>query len=300
MSSTIPKVSIAMSSYNGEKYIAEQIDSILGQKKVQVNLVIRDDGSNDSTIKIIEKYLNRENVTLYQGENVGFQRSFMNALFLCPESDYYAFSDQDDVWHPEKLYKTIEKMGTSDIPKLGYCNYNQTDENLNITGNGYPDSYGIPAKPMVFSSCVAAGFLMIINKKMYTLLEKAGELIPTTHDVWVGAVAKYLGEIYYLKERLVLHRRLKNSVSRLSTTKLLKNRTRALLHDQGINVACSKLMLETYSKELSQADKDLLKTIENYRNEWQAKKDLLKNKDIVYETKYGKLTPKIKILLNRF
>ena len=94
------QVAVLMSTYNGEKYIRDQIDSILSQIKVNVTLFIRDDGSTDSTVKIITQYTEKySNIKFWVGENIGVGNSFMQLLYsLTDEFDYYAFSDQDDIW----------------------------------------------------------------------------------------------------------------------------------------------------------------------------------------------------------
>ena len=105
------KVQVLLSTYNGEKYIKEQIESILNQKEVEIALLIRDDGSTDKTIQILEELaMNNENITVYKDENLGPARSFMDLIEKSDEYDYYAFSDQDDVWKPKKLISAINKL----------------------------------------------------------------------------------------------------------------------------------------------------------------------------------------------
>ena len=91
-------VQILLSSYNGEKYISRQIDSILRQKDVEIHLLIRDDGSTDGTRAIIKEYEKKypANVEVVFGENMGWKKSFFTLLRLAGDYDYYAFADQDD------------------------------------------------------------------------------------------------------------------------------------------------------------------------------------------------------------
>ena len=115
-----------MSTYNGEKYIDEQIDSVLAQKNVRVDLLIRDDGSKDETVRIIKRYCEKfDNIKFYEGPNLKPARSFLNLIETAELNyDYYAFCDQDDVWHEDKLYQAIEKIGKkkdSQKPILYYC-----------------------------------------------------------------------------------------------------------------------------------------------------------------------------------
>ena len=97
-----------MSTYNGQKYIRQQIDSILQQTNVEVNLLVRDDGSKDDTIKILDEYKQEGKLTYYTGPNLGPQLSFLNLLNNCPKADYYAFADQDDYWEKDKLSTAVK------------------------------------------------------------------------------------------------------------------------------------------------------------------------------------------------
>ena len=102
------KVCVLMSTYNGEKYLKEQIDSILKQKGVKVNLLVRDDGSTDNTLSLLEEYKKKGLLDYCCGSNMKPARSFMELLSIAPDSDYYAFSDQDDYWEHDKLFNAVK------------------------------------------------------------------------------------------------------------------------------------------------------------------------------------------------
>ena len=85
------KVVVLMSTYNGEKYLEEQIKSIINQKDVQVDLFVRDDGSNDTTLEILSKYEKKNILKLYTGQNLKSAYSFMDLIMNAPNSEYYAF-----------------------------------------------------------------------------------------------------------------------------------------------------------------------------------------------------------------
>ena len=112
-------VLVLLSIYNGERFIRQQLDSIFNQVGVKLHLLVRDDGSNDSSCEILreysEKYLNME---YYEGDNIGFIRSFsdlVNVAFKKEDSfDYYAFADQDDVWFPNKLLTASDLLSKED------------------------------------------------------------------------------------------------------------------------------------------------------------------------------------------
>ena len=97
------KIQVLMSTYNGEKYLKEQIESILNQEKVEVNILIRDDGSCDKTLKIIKELSKNPKISYYEGKNIGPAKSFMDLVNKSGDKfNYYAFADQDDIWMPNK------------------------------------------------------------------------------------------------------------------------------------------------------------------------------------------------------
>lgn len=103
-------VCILLSTYNGEKYLEEQLQSLIAQEGVDIHILVRDDGSIDNTTTILDHWQERKLLTWYTGENLRPEKSFMHLLFNAPQTDYYAFCDQDDVWLPQKLQKTLQKM----------------------------------------------------------------------------------------------------------------------------------------------------------------------------------------------
>jgi len=96
-----------MSTYNGEKYLEEQINRILAKTDVDFRLLVRDDNSSDGTVAILRRYENHPRFQWYGGENLGCAKSFMDLLYSAPDADFYAFSDQDDIWYPNKISSAI-------------------------------------------------------------------------------------------------------------------------------------------------------------------------------------------------
>ncbi|WP_276834352.1 glycosyltransferase, partial [Massilicoli timonensis] len=100
------RILVLLSAYNGEKYISAQIESILYQKtEHQVDLLIRDDGSNDDTLNILQEYETKypDRIKVVEGENIGYNKSFFWLIQEANGYDYYSLSDQDDVWLDNKL-----------------------------------------------------------------------------------------------------------------------------------------------------------------------------------------------------
>ena len=131
MSYNNPRVLVLMSTYNGEAYLREQLESLVAQKGVDLHLLVRDDGSSDQTISILEEFeCGFGKVTILREDNIGAAHSFLRLMRVAatwPERfDYYAFSDQDDWWLDGKLSSAIIKL--RDFDKEGpslYCSQTQ-------------------------------------------------------------------------------------------------------------------------------------------------------------------------------
>ncbi len=179
-------VQVLMSSYNGEKYIREQIDSILAQRGVSVKLLVRDDGSTDSTCDILKEYENKNLLEVIYGENVGVIKSFLTLVDECNQADYYAYSDQDDVWMPDKLVEGVTQLEKNDggIPLL-YCSALQrVNEKLE-----YQDVQSFRGlKINIYSALVRerlAGCTFVFNNMLRELLNGSSKLnINYPHDSW--------------------------------------------------------------------------------------------------------------------
>jgi len=109
-------VSVVMATYNGEKYLSEQLDSILGQTYAPFEIIIQDDGSTDGTVDIAKEYVQKYGfIKLYVNEhNLGFNQNF-KSVAMKATGDYVAISDQDDIWFPEKIEKQVQAIGDHDI-----------------------------------------------------------------------------------------------------------------------------------------------------------------------------------------
>lgn len=130
------KVNILLSTYNGEKYIEEQLESLFDQEYENIRIIIRDDGSTDGTLNILRKY--RENypskVEVHEAENVGWKKSFEWLINHAGEADYYSFCDQDDKWGRKKVLHAVEALEKIDdsIPALYLSDFAWCDGELNI------------------------------------------------------------------------------------------------------------------------------------------------------------------------
>ena len=212
------KVDILLATYNGEKYIREQIDSILNQTYTEFRLLISDDGSKDKTREILEEYKNKDSrIQIFMQENnLGVVKNF-EFLLEKVEAKFYMFSDQDDIWKKEKIEKSLNKI--KEGFDLVYSDLEVVDENLNVTYESYWKLKGIYSKIKKynnFESLYLNNFVTgctIISKK--ELINKFLPLPNTSkyvlHDYWISLILSQDGKIAYIEEPLIKYRQHKNN-----------------------------------------------------------------------------------------
>ena len=212
----VKQVTVLMSTYNGDLYLKQQIESILGQQGAHVQLLLRDDGSTDQTLSILDKYQSDAQLHYYTGPNLQTARSFMQLIFDSPESDYYAFSDQDDVWSESKLNRAISFLeeNTPDhmIPMLYAGNFKMTDRNLNPISGGQHFTTQTFANAIIYSCCT--GCTMVMNKKLRDILRT--HPIPNhllMHDDWIHKVCLAVGgKVVFDSKPMIFYRQHGNNV----------------------------------------------------------------------------------------
>lgn len=129
------RVAVLMSTYNGERYIEEQIDSILAQQgDFTLDIWVRDDGSSDGTCTILQRYADEDKLRWYTGANLKPARSFLDLVKHCTGYDYYAFADQDDYWHTDKLQQGIHLLEGCTTPAMNVANAALVDGDLRSLG----------------------------------------------------------------------------------------------------------------------------------------------------------------------
>ena len=244
------KVQVLLSAYNGEKYIRQQLDSILAQKDVEISILIRDDGSTDSTIDIVNEYCKtNSDIKLIKGSNMGACKSFFE-LFKEAGSgyDYYALSDQDDYWYENKLSVACNKLSTIDNkenkPLLYCCEADITDENLqpankkaetenlssqnmNLTSTNSTSgntNKTFPVKRPGFGNAllenIARGGSVVFNPTLLGMVRMDAPTDCYMHDWWLYLIATCYGKAIHDNQAYYKYRQHKNNVLGASTSKL--------------------------------------------------------------------------------
>ena len=269
------KIAILVSAYNGSKYLNTQLNSLTIQTYKKIEIIARDDGSKDNSLKILKAF---NTTTLENSENQGIKVSFAILLkYTLQTSDinYFMFCDQDDVWEKDKVEKTYLKMQElesiygKDTPLLVHSNLTVTDKNLEIIAPSFWQYQHIdPSKDNLnhlLLHNVVTGCTMMINRalaeKIKTIPDEA-----IMHDWWIAMVASSFGKIAYIKEPLMLYRQHgKNDTGakeynfryiwKTFLAKFLNGKYQSNL-EKYINQ--SKAFLAIYGNELNQDDRKML------------------------------------------
>ncbi len=214
------KVNVLLSSYNGEKYIREQIDSILAQTWEDVTLYVRDDGSSDGTVEILHEYEAAGKIVLETGSNVGFIRSFFRLIEHCAPADYYAFADQDDVWMPDKLAMAVERLHSAEeacikaVPLLYFSNYDYYDGDLHFISHAADkNTQKKPSFVNAIVDCMPLGFNSVFNDTARQIILEHIPHHSCGHDWWVYLICAGMGQVIYDDRATVKYRRTGSNVS---------------------------------------------------------------------------------------
>lgn len=200
-----PRVLVLMTTYNGQDYVAEQIESILSQRDVEVTLRISDDRSSDGTYRILEGYADsddRVHISL-NSRNLGCNANFMQLIHAADASayDFFAISDQDDVWHPDKLAIAASHISANTSrPELYYAGVNNVTSDGVLLGNEYEQYRKVAAKPLslLLVQNWALGCTTLFNAPLLKLLQSyEGVDFGRVYDAWIHAVCLYCGGYVY-------------------------------------------------------------------------------------------------------
>jgi glycosyltransferase involved in cell wall biosynthesis len=192
------KVTIMMGTYNGAKFLLEQLLSLESQEHKNWELLVSDDGSTDDTLKLLQKFQDtwpQGKLTIVDGPHKGFCQNFLSLLDRAQDSDYFAWADQDDIWCPYKLTQSIEKLRHyGDTTPALYCSRTTiVDEHNNILGMSPLRSTPPPSFSNALVQSLAGANTMVFNQPARELIKLGLGLAPVSHDWWAYQVVTGVG-----------------------------------------------------------------------------------------------------------
>ena len=290
-------IDVLLATYNGERYIEEQIKSILDQTYQDFRILIRDDGSTDGTVPIIERYATNypeKIVIIKDGKKGGSAVKNFFHLINAAESDYVMFSDQDDYWLPDKIavtykiMKRIEHKKGKNTPILTFATYKAVDGELKDTGfnekNNQISAYKLDFNHLLVQNYVT-GCLMMANKALYTKCGEYDDRI-LMHDWWMALLASSCGVIYHIPDVVMLYRQHGDNEVGAVDVKSLRYRIDKFLDKktssmQYLYLDQAKLFMKRYGRMMPVEEYNSLKTfvsIYNYKFKIKRMYILLKGK----------------------
>lgn len=300
------KICIIMSTYNGEKYLEKQLESIFrDDKKNQIILYVRDDGSSDRTVEIIKEYKKNNNVEIQivKGENVGSAKSFLLALRNCPKCDFYAFCDQDDEWIEGKLTTAVNDITVTNQPILWCSNYHVTDNDLKII---LPSVLHQPVQDslrVIFYNNVP-GCTMVFNWALMQDLRKVNIDEIRMHDIMTINIALITGKVIFNNESFVLYRQHENNVlgyghKKINLKKWISEKVNIVVHKENYSTAkYAEAVLNAFNSKMNDKQKSEYELISTMNDNFFNRLKVLNRQYTKADFGRTSLSIRIKILLN--
>lgn len=268
-------VTIVMSAYNGEKYIREQIDSILASTYQDFDIFITDDVSKDSTLSILKEYEAKhpDKIRVCQNEkNLGYILNFLTGICRTT-SEYIMLCDQDDVWKPDKIEKTLVRLKKMEarygknIPNAVFSDAVVVDQNLTTINpsffeSGHLNPQNTDLSHILMENKLIGCTVMINSALRKILLEHDLPKKAKLHDWWIALIAAAFGKISFINEGLLLYRQHSSNAvgdtgfsayfkNRITTLKKQKEALLVLQHQAGE-------FLELYGSMMSDDKKNII------------------------------------------
>lgn len=193
------KIAVLLSTYNGEKFLSVQLESLLAQKDIDLTIFVRDDGSSDTTPNVLAQFAaQHKNIHLRLEKNIGVIASFFDLMTTVDDDfDYYALADQDDYWLPEKLISAVNKLEqqSKDNPLL-YCSALEFVDkdlvHLGMSNLNFKPSFGNALVENIVTGCTA-----VFNVSLKKLVSSYQPKQAVMHDWWLYLLATAFGQVIY-------------------------------------------------------------------------------------------------------
>lgn len=212
-SAKLPLVSIAICTYNGDRFLKKQLDSLLNQDYPNIEIIAVDDCSNDDTREILKEYSQKDKrLKSYQNEkNLGYARNFEKAIKLCT-GDLIALADQDDIWESNKIRVLMDSIGDGILVYHDSDFIDEQDKRIgdNTMASRFKMYHGESALPFLLSNCIS-GHAALFKKELIEFILPFNDA--KYHDWWIAYVAFNVGKVKFLDEVLVHYRQHQTSIT---------------------------------------------------------------------------------------
>ena len=295
-----PKVLVLLATCNGEKYLRQQLDSIYAQEDVEVSIFATDDGSTDNTIVILEEYKKNHSLTIhYHGEPHEFTYNFIDAIFANKNTsfDYYAFSDQDDVWMKEKLSSAIEML-KKNSKSVYSSNLTIVNENLDGEALMNDDSIQRCNKYNAVFENVATGCTIVFSKAFLDLLVRYYPKNIYLHDYWVYLLAIYTDNYIYDSRSFIKYRQHGCNQIGDSSKKGVKTYYKRFKASKGHQRALCEQLLEGYRDIIGEENASIVEVMAGYKKKFSYRWKLMFSRN--YKKRKHNFFKVIKLLLNKY
>ncbi|OIR07044.1 putative glycosyltransferase EpsE [mine drainage metagenome] len=267
-------ISVVMTTYNGGRFLQEQIESILSQTLQPDEIIVCDDHSTDNTVEILQSYQNKNVLRFYVNESrLGVIVNFKKAVSLASDNHFIALSDQDDIWFPEKLeqqYAELIEINDPEIPAMVYSDLMVVDDKKNIVNPSFWNELGHDSYHHTFTTLLFGNFVTGCTMLMNEAMRKHFLLMPSgvpMHDGWLALVAFSFGNTKIIPKPLIQYRkhdsnaayasdyRKKRKISRWwDNLKMLFTKNNYLIEE----ITTAKLFFEVYQSQIPENKKIIL------------------------------------------
>ncbi len=291
-----------MSTYNGERFLMEQLQSIYAQKGVDVDILVRDDGSQDGTQVILRQEQEKGRLKWYSGQNLRPARSFMNLLKHADDNaDLYAFSDQDDVWDEDKLLAATNAIGEEECPALYFCQTQLVDEHLNDLPQIHISPKLTFGEALVYQ--FVGGCTMVFNGALRSTVNQYTPEYLRMHDTWVYDIALAIGAkvVFDPVPHIKYRQHTGNSVGQTASTwHQWKERFQRICHREHIRLRIAQELLKGYATQMTMENRKLTERVVEYRTSFRNKLPLLFSHELMPANKTIAATSRLAMMVNVF
>lgn len=244
----VHRVSILVSTFNGASFLSEQLDSLIGQSYKETEIYVRDDGSSDKSRQILARYASQySGFRVEFGNNLGISESYFRLLSEADQkSDYFAFCDQDDVWHADKVERAVTRLSgnVADTPAIYCSRLEYVGQDLSPLGNSRLPRRGLSFQNALVENA-AIGCTVVMNRAARDMIVKSLPTQSVWHDWWCYLVVSAFGVVIYDEHPTIEYRlhgentvgaavSLWDQVTRRASRFALKGRDAFSIHAQAV------------------------------------------------------------------